>query len=70
MAPTGTGKTISPIGLAVHHKLIFVCAAKHIGLQFAKACISMRIPIAIAFGCNDPCDIKLHYYSVKRIHKK
>ena len=65
MAPTGTGKTISPIGLAVNHKLIFVCAAKHIGLQFAKACISMRIHVAIAFGCNDPCDIKLHYYSVK-----
>jgi len=69
MAPTGTGKTISPIGLAVNHKLIFVCAAKHIGLQFAKACISMHIPIAIAFGCNDPCDIKLHYFSVKEYTK-
>ena len=64
-APTGTGKTISPIGLAQDHKLIFVCAAKHIGLQFAKACISMHIPIAIAFGCKSAGDIKLHYFSVK-----
>ena len=69
MAPTGTGKTISPIGLAENHKLIFVCAAKHIGLQFAKACISMHIPIAIAFGCNDAGDIKLHYFSVKEYIK-
>jgi hypothetical protein len=63
-APTGTGKTISPVGLANHHKLIFVCAAKHIGLQFAKSCISLKLPIAVAFGCKDPGDVKLHYYSV------
>ena len=49
MAPTGTGKTMSPIGLVRGHKIIFVCAAKHVGLQLAKACISMQIPIAIAF---------------------
>jgi len=64
-APTGTGKTISPIGLAEHHKLIFVCAAKHVGLQLAKSCVSMNLPIAIAFGCKDPGDIRLHYYAVK-----
>ena len=63
-APTGTGKTISPVGLAGHHKLIFVCAAKHVGLQFARSCISLEIPIAVAFGCNDAGDVKLHYYSV------
>ena len=63
-APTGTGKTISPVGLAGHHKLIFVCAAKHVGLQFAKSCISLEIPIAVAFGCTDPGDVKLHYYAV------
>ena len=62
-APTGTGKTISPVGLAGHHKLIFVCAAKHVGLQFARSCISLEIPIAVAFGCNDAGDVKLHYYS-------
>ena len=64
-APTGTGKTISPIGLSEKHKLIFVCAAKHVGLQLAKCCVAMNLPIAIAFGCTDPGDIRLHYYAVK-----
>ncbi len=64
-APTGTGKTISPIGLAKRKKVIFTCAAKHIGLQLAKSCISMEIPIAIAFGCKDPSDIRLHYFAAK-----
>jgi len=62
-APTGTGKTISPIALVKNYKVIFVCAARHIGLQLARSCISMNIPIAIGFGCNDACDIKLHYFS-------
>jgi len=64
-APTGTGKTMSPIGLTKKYKIIFVCAAKHVGLQLAKSCISMEIPIAVAFGCNDPGDIRLHYYAAK-----
>ena len=64
-APTGTGKTVSPIGLSQGHKLIFVCAAKHVGLQLAKSCVGMGLPIAIAFGCEDPSDIRLHYYAVK-----
>ena len=68
-APTGTGKTISPIGLACKHKVIFVCAAKHVGLQLAKACVNMSIPLAIAFGCNDPGDIRLHYNAAKDIVK-
>jgi hypothetical protein len=63
-APTGTGKTISPVALAGNHKLIFVCAAKHVGLSFARACISLEIPIAVAFGCKDAGDVKLHYYAV------
>jgi hypothetical protein len=64
-APTGTGKTMSPIALSRGKKIIFVCAAKHIGLQLAKSCISLEIPIAIAFGCNDASDIRLHYYAAK-----
>ena len=68
-APTGTGKTISPIGLASSHKVIFVCAAKHVGLQLAKACVNMKIPLAIAFGCKDPGDIRLHYNAAKEIVK-
>ena len=62
-APTGTGKTISPIALVKNYKVIFVCAARHVGLQLARSCISMHIPIAIAFGCSDSSDVKLHYYS-------
>lgn len=68
-APTGTGKTISPVGLTHDYNVIFVCAAKHVGLQLAKSCISLEIPIAIAFGCNDPGDIRLHYYAAKEIVK-
>tara|TARA_B100001093_G_scaffold519633_1_gene609568 strand:+ start:2161 stop:4554 length:2394 start_codon:yes stop_codon:yes gene_type:complete len=64
-APTGTGKTMTPIGLSKGKRIIFVCAAKHIGLQLAKSCISLEIPIAIAFGCKDPGDIRLHYYAAK-----
>ena len=62
-APTGTGKTISPLAIVKKYKVIFVCAARHVGLQLARSCISMNIPIAIAFGCKDACDVKLHYYS-------
>jgi len=64
-APTGTGKTMSPVGLAKGKKVIFTCAAKHIGLQLAKACISMEIKIAVAFGCKDAGDIRLHYFAAK-----
>ena len=64
-APTGTGKTLTPIALSRGKRIIFVCVAKHIGLQLAKSCISMEIPIAVAFGCEDPGDIRLHYYAAK-----
>ena len=64
-APTGTGKTLSPIGLSKKYKIIFVCAAKHVGLQLAKACISLDIKIAVAFGCKDPGNIRLHWNAAK-----
>ena len=64
-APTGTGKTMSPVGLTKGNRVIFTCAAKHIGLQLAKSCISINIPIAIAFGCRDAGDIRLHYFAAK-----
>ena len=70
-APTGTGKTLTPIGLVSdlksnkQRRIIFVCAAKHVGLQLAKSCISMDIKIAVAFGCHDPGGIRLHYFAAK-----
>jgi len=62
-APTGTGKTISPVGLSEGKRIIFVCVARHIGLALAKACISVEKKIAFAFGCKDDTDIRLHYFS-------
>jgi hypothetical protein len=60
-APTGTGKTISPIGLAESKKVIFVCAARHVGLALARSALSVGRKIAFAFGCETPGDVKLHY---------
>jgi hypothetical protein len=60
---TGSGKTVSPIGLSIGNKIIFICAARHIGLQLAKSAISMGKCVAFAFGCISSDDIRLHYYS-------
>ena len=69
IAPTGTGKTMSPLGLATTLRVIFVCAARHVGLSLAKAAISTQKKIAFAFGCNDAEDIRLHYYAAKEYTK-
>ena len=69
IAPTGTGKTMSPLGLATKHRVIFVCAARHVGLSLAKAAISIQKKIAFAFGCKDAEDIRLHYYAAKEFTK-
>ena len=62
-APTGTGKTLSPIGLSETYRVIFVCVARHIGLALARSAISMEKKIAVAFGCETASDIRLHYFS-------
>jgi len=62
-APTGTGKTLSPIGLSCGYRIIFVCVARHIGLALAKSAISMEKKVAFAFGCETASDIRLHYFS-------
>ena len=64
-APTGTGKTMTPIGLSEGRRIIFVCAARHVGLALAKSAISMGKKIAFAFGCETPDDVRLHYFAVK-----
>jgi len=65
IAPTGTGKTMSPLGLSEKYRVIFLCAARHVGLSLAKYAISMQKKVAFAFGCNDAEDIRLHYYAAK-----
>ena len=69
MAPTGTGKTLTPIALSEKYKIIFVCAARHVGLALARAAISVNKKIAFAFGCASPADIRLHYFSAKEFTK-
>jgi hypothetical protein len=63
IAPTGTGKTLSPIGLACGNRIIFVCVARHVGLALAKSAISVGKKVAFAFGCETASDIRLHYYA-------
>ena len=49
MAPTGTGKTLTPIALSEQKRIIFVCAARHVGLALARAAISVNKKVAFAF---------------------
>lgn len=62
-APTGTGKTLTPLGLSQGYKIIFVCVARHIGLSLAKSAINIDKKIAFAFGCDTATDIRLHYFA-------
>ena len=63
-APTGTGKTLSPLGLTKKYKIIFVCAARHVGLALAKCAINSSIKVAFGFGCNTSNDVRLHFGAV------
>jgi len=65
IAPTGTGKTLTPLGISQQHRVIFMCAARHVGLALAKAAISVGKKIAFAFGCSSADDIRLHYFAAK-----
>jgi len=68
-APTGTGKTLSPIGLSNQYRIIFVCVARHVGLALAKSAISMEKKVAFAFGCETASDIRLHYFAASNYIK-
>jgi hypothetical protein len=63
IAPTGTGKTLSPIGLSEQFRVIFICVSRHVGLALAKSSISMGKKIAFAFGCETASDIRLHFFA-------
>ena len=65
IAPTGTGKTLSPLGITEKFRVVFICAARHVGIALAKAAITMKKKVAFAFGCNNIDDIRLHYFSAK-----
>jgi hypothetical protein len=69
IAPTGTGKTLTPIGISNQYKVIFVCAARHVGLALAKAAVSLQKKVAFAFGCSCTEDIRLHYFAAKEYTK-
>ena len=64
-APTGTGKTLTPIALSQQKRIIFVCAARHVGIALARAAISVKKRVAFAFGCASAADIRLHYFAAK-----
>jgi hypothetical protein len=69
IAPTGTGKTLTPLGLSEKYKVIFVCAARHVGLALARSAISINKKIAFAFGCSSAEDVRLHYFAAKEFTK-
>jgi hypothetical protein len=63
-APTGTGKTVSPIALCQTHKVIFMCAARHVALALARNCVAANVPYAMAFGAESAADVILHFSAV------
>jgi hypothetical protein len=69
IAPTATGKTLTPLGLSNTYKVIFVCAARHVGIALAKSAISVGKKVAFGFGCNCAEDIRLHYFAAKEYTK-
>tara|TARA_A200000113_G_scaffold147951_2_gene133232 strand:- start:396 stop:2897 length:2502 start_codon:yes stop_codon:yes gene_type:complete len=72
-APTSSGKTLSPLALSTHYKVLFVCASKHIGLSLAKSAYHLNKKVGFAFGCQDVDNIRLNYnaiHSYKENHYK
>ena len=62
-APTGTGKTVSPAGVSVLKRVVFVCAARHVGIALAKLSVSLGKKVGFAFGCEAASDIRLHFHA-------
>lgn len=62
-SPTATGKTVTPLIIAARdgRRVIFVCAARHVGLALARSAIAVDRKIAFAFGCTCAEDVRLHY---------
>jgi hypothetical protein len=69
IAPTGTGKTLSPIGISEQYRVIFVCVSSHVGWALAKSAISVGKRVAFAFGCETASDIRLHNFAASNYSK-
>ena len=69
-SPTGTGKTMTPICLVNNYKIIFICAARHVGITLANYMVSMGIKVGFAFGCSEMEDIRLHNNAVAEFTEK
>ena len=69
IAPTATGKTLSPLALSEKYKIIFVCAARHVGMALSKYAISASKKVAFGFGCESPSDIRLHFGAASKYVK-
>ena len=69
IAPTGTGKTLSPLGLSSQYRILFVCVARHIGLALAKSAITLEKKVAFAFGAETASDIRLHWFAASDFTK-
>ena len=69
IAPTGTGKTLSPLGLSSQYRILFVCVARHIGLALAKSAITLEKKVAFAFGAETTSDIRLHWFAASDFTK-
>jgi len=69
MAPTGTGKTLTPLGLSEAHAVLFLCGARHVGIALARAAISAGKKVAFAFGCASAGDVRLHFSAAKEFTK-
>jgi len=70
IAPTATGKTLTPISISQKYRIIYVCAARHVGLALARSAISADRKVAFAFGCNSASDIRLHNFAANTFVKK
>jgi hypothetical protein len=67
-APTGTGKTLSPIGLAERgdvQLIVFLCGSRNVCLSLAQKCLTVGLRVAFALGSKTAADVRLHNSAAK-----
>tara|TARA_B100000963_G_scaffold312261_1_gene289598 strand:- start:755 stop:2476 length:1722 start_codon:yes stop_codon:yes gene_type:complete len=60
---------MTPICLLNNYKIIFICAARHVGLTLANYMITMGKKVAFAFGCSEIEDIRLHFNAISEYNE-